>query len=101
MFEQILIPRATPVVTPEELAAFARFDIPSSSPMTEDYELIQEYIESATDNVEMMASVACINEQILLTFDSFPIETLVRNSIICLARSIDRGGGSLNAGQRV
>jgi hypothetical protein len=78
MYEKILIPRANPVVTVEELAAFARFDVPeqfsSQSPLTNNpgYDLVVEYIESATDHVEMLAAVACITETILLTFDSFP-----------------------------
>src|SRR5258708_15561659 len=78
MFEKILTPRATPVVTPEQLAAFARFDLPTqfdtASPpnVTEDYQLLRDYIEAATDHVETIAAVACITEEMLLTFDFFP-----------------------------
>ncbi len=78
MYQQILIKRATPVVTPAELAAFSRFDLPdqydTSSPpnISVDWALLEEYIESATDAVETMAAVACISEEILLTFDFFP-----------------------------
>jgi hypothetical protein len=78
MYQQILTPRATPVVTPEQLAAFGRFDVPDqydmSSPpnVTDDYALLEEMIEAATDAVETLAAVACISEEILLTFDFFP-----------------------------
>ena len=45
----------------------------SSPPnLTEDYALLQEMIEAATDAVETLAAVACINEEMLLTFDFFP-----------------------------
>ncbi len=79
MYEQIQTPRETPVITPEQLAAFGRFDVPQqyvvgSSPqvLTDDYALLQTFIEAATDEVETTAAQACLNEQILLTFDSFP-----------------------------
>ena len=78
MYQQILTKRATPVVTPEQLAAFGRFDVPdqydTSSPpnLTADYELLLEFIEAATDAVETIAAVACISEETLLTFDFFP-----------------------------
>jgi len=78
MYQQILTKRATPVVTPAELAAWARFDLPdqydTSSPpnLTEDWLLLENAIEAATDAVETMAAVACISEEMLLTFDFFP-----------------------------
>ena len=37
-----------------------------------DYSLLQEMIEAATDAVETIAAVACISENMLLTFDFFP-----------------------------
>lgn len=78
MFEKILTPRATPVITPEQLASFARFDLPTqydtSSPpnVTEDYQFLLDSIEAATDHVETLAAQACITEELLLTFDFFP-----------------------------
>lgn len=79
MYELIQTPRETPVITPEQLAAFGRWDCPqmyvgASSPQvyTDDYELLLTFIEAATDEVETMAAQACLNEQILLTFDAFP-----------------------------
>ena len=79
MYEAILTSRAIPVVTPEQLAAFGRFDCPQkyvvgSSPAvyTDDYELLLTFIDAATDEVESTAAQACVTEQVLLTFDSFP-----------------------------
>lgn len=72
MYEKILTPRTTPVVTPEQLAAFGRFDVPQSSPVSVDYQLLQTFIEAATDEVETLAATACLNEQLMLTFDFFP-----------------------------
>jgi len=78
MYQEILTPRSTPVITPEQLAAFGRFDVPdeydTSSPpnVTEDYQYLLDSIEAATDAVETLAAVACISEEILLTFDFFP-----------------------------
>jgi hypothetical protein len=78
MYEQIVTDRAVPVVTPEQLSSFGRFDMPqqyvdgSSQPYTDDYQLLLTFIEAATDEIESTAATACINEQILLTFDYFP-----------------------------
>jgi uncharacterized phiE125 gp8 family phage protein len=78
MFEQLVTPRANPVLTPEDLAAFGRWDVPtqydSSSPplVTPEYALILEYIESATDYIEQMAAVATTSQRWLLTLDFFP-----------------------------
>jgi hypothetical protein len=79
MYEQILTARAVPVITPEQLAAFGRFDVPESSPMSQDYQLLELFIAAATDQVESMAAQACLNEQILLTFDFFPNQQDPRN----------------------
>jgi hypothetical protein len=86
MYEQILTPRSQPVVTPEQLASFGRFDLPQkyvygSSPAvyTDDYQMLLTFIEAATDEVESMAAQACLNEQILLTFDFFPGQQDPRN----------------------
>lgn len=78
MFEQILTPRATAVVTPEQVASFGRFDCPpqydSVSPqvLNADYQMLQLMIEAATDQVEIMSATAMINETVLLTLDFFP-----------------------------
>lgn len=81
MYQRIITPRQNPIVTPEQLAAFGRFDCPqqyewppTSSPliMTADYGLLETFIEAATDQVETMAAEACTNEQVLLTLDFFP-----------------------------
>jgi uncharacterized phiE125 gp8 family phage protein len=78
MFEKIVTPRATPVVTPEELASFGRFDCPeqytSMSPVVvnPDYSLLQLFIEAASDKVEDLSATAMITETLLLTFDFFP-----------------------------
>ena len=59
MYERILTPRTTPIVTPEQLASFGRFDLPQqyvygSSPavLTADYANLLLYIDAATDEVE-------------------------------------------------
>ena len=78
MFEQVLVPRANPVVLPEDLAAFARFDCPeqysSVSPLVlnPDYTLLQLFIEAASDQVEILSATAMITETLLLTLDFFP-----------------------------
>ena len=79
MYEKIVTPRSQPVVTPEQVAAFGRFCCPQqyvvgSSPVmeTEEYSLLETFIEAATDTVEDWAATACLNEQVLLTFDYFP-----------------------------
>src|SRR5882672_5761255 len=79
MYEKIVTARTASVITPEQLAAFGRFDIPQkyvtgSSPqvLTADYALLQTFIAAATDEVETLAAQACLNEQVLLTFDFFP-----------------------------
>ena len=72
MYQKILTPRTTPVITPETLAEFGRFDVPQSSPVSVAYELLETFIEAATDEVETVAAWACENEQVLLTLDFFP-----------------------------
>jgi len=81
MYEKIITPRTTPVVTPEQLAAFGRFDVPQSSPVSADYQLLETFIEAATDQVETLAATACLNEQIQLTFDYFPGQQDPRNQL--------------------
>lgn len=79
MYEKILIPRTQPVITPGRLASFGRFDLPqqfvygqSPAVLTDDWQLLLTMIEAATDECESMAATACLNEQVLLTFDFFP-----------------------------
>jgi hypothetical protein len=78
MYEKVITPRANPVCTPEQLAAFGNFDCPvqfdgcSPPNVTADYALIQTFIEAATDQVETLAATATTAQQILLTFDLFP-----------------------------
>src|SRR6266481_33973 len=79
MYELIKTPRTAPVITPEQLAAFGRFDVPQSSPVSQDYQLLQLFIAAATDQVETCAAQACLNEQVLLTFDFFPNQQDPRN----------------------
>jgi hypothetical protein len=86
MYQQIITPRSAPVITPEQLAAFGRFDLPQqyvtgSSPQveTDDYALLETFIEAATDEVETAAATACLLEQVLLTFDYFPGQQDPRN----------------------
>ena len=87
MYQQIIVPRQTPVVTPEELASFARFDLPAqfdtSSPpnTTADYALIEAFIEAASDQVEVLTGRALITERILETYDFFPGTRDPRNMI--------------------
>jgi uncharacterized phiE125 gp8 family phage protein len=81
MYQQITNPRATPLVTPEQLASFGRFDIPQNSPMTADYQMLQLFIEAATDQVEQLAATATVTEQILETYDFFPGQADPRNML--------------------
>jgi hypothetical protein len=74
VFQQIITPRAAPVITPETLCSFARIDVPQSSPPSDDYLLLGTFIEAATDEIENMAATACAPEEIFLTFDMFPNE---------------------------
>ncbi len=92
MYEQILTPRTVPVVTPEQLASFGRFDLPQqyvsgSSPavLTADYSMLQLYIDAATDEVETTAAQACLNEQVLETYDFFPGQCDPRNMFFGLS----------------
>lgn len=72
MYTQTITPNASPVVTPELLASFGHFDVPQSSPVSEDYLLLELFIQAATDQVETMAATACLQQQTLLTLDFFP-----------------------------
>ncbi len=79
MYQKTLTYAENPVITPERLAAFGRFDVPQqyisgSSPVTQtdDYSLLEVFIQAATEQVEIMAQTACQTEQILLTLDFFP-----------------------------
>lgn len=79
MFQEILVSRVIPVITPEQLAVYGRWDCPEeycdeNSPPTVslEYALIETFIDAATDQVETMAAQACLNEQVLLTFDFYP-----------------------------
>lgn len=81
MYSQVITPRSSVIVTPEQLAAFGRFDVPEqyvsgSSPLTltVDYALLQLFIEAATDQVEVFAATACLTETVLETYDFFPQE---------------------------
>ncbi|MGA8877951.1 MAG: head-tail connector protein [Candidatus Korobacteraceae bacterium] len=79
MYQQIVTPSTQPVITPAQLAAFGRFDVPQqyvtgSSPqtLTADYSLLETFISAATEQVEIMAQTACLQEQVLLTLDFWP-----------------------------
>jgi hypothetical protein len=91
MYQQITTPRTQPVVTPSQLAAFGRFDLPQqyvygSSPAvyTDDYNMLLMMIDAATDECESMAATACLNEQVLLTFDFFPGQADPRQEMLAL-----------------
>jgi hypothetical protein len=86
MFQKVVTPAANPVITPQRLAAFGRFDVPQqyvtgSSPQvqTDDYSLLQVFIQAATDQVEILAQTACLMEQVYVTFDFFPNSEDPRN----------------------
>lgn len=80
MYQEILTPSSTPVVTPAQLAAFGRFECSqqyeslTSTPLvtTADWQMLELFIAAATEQVEVMAAQACLNEQVLLTLDFFP-----------------------------
>ncbi len=76
MYEKILTARSAPVITPKQLCAFGRFDVPEVGP---DYSLLELFISAATDQVETMSAQACLNEQLVLTFDFFPNQQDPRN----------------------
>jgi hypothetical protein len=82
MYQEILTPRSIPVITPLQLAAFGRFDLPQENDA--DYELLLMMIEAATDEVESMAAQACLTEEILLTFDFFPGQADPRQEMMAL-----------------
>jgi hypothetical protein len=86
MYQQILQPRSGPIVTIPQLCNFARVDVPEqfvsgSSPqtLTDDWDTMQLFIDAATDTVEIMAATACLNEQVLETYDYFPGQQDPRN----------------------
>jgi hypothetical protein len=72
MFQEIITARQSPVLTPEQVAAFGRFDVPQSSPVSEDYLMLEIFIDAATDQVETLAATACLTEEIVETYDFFP-----------------------------
>ena len=79
MYQDVLVPRENPVITPEQLAVFGHFDcpeqyVPNSSPQTTSlqYALLETFIEAATDQVETLAQYAALTEQLVVTFDFFP-----------------------------
>jgi hypothetical protein len=77
MYEKILTqPEAEPVSV-SQLCAFGRFDIPSRA--SADYALLGTFISAAREQVETMSAQACLNEEVLLTFDFFPNQQDPRN----------------------
>ncbi len=91
MYQKVITQRTQPVVTPAQLASFGRFDLPlqyvaGSSPLvlTDDYAMLLVYIEAATDEVESMAAQACLNEQIVETYDYFPGQSDPRQEMLAL-----------------
>jgi hypothetical protein len=91
MYQEILAERTQPVITPEQLASFGRFDVPQkyaygSSPavLTDDYQMLLTMIEAATDEIESMAAQACLSEQRLETYDFFPGQADPRNYFLGL-----------------
>lgn len=69
MYQKILTPPVQPVITPQRLAAFGRFDVPENY---DDFQLLKTFIAAATEQVEILAATACQLEQVLLTLDFFP-----------------------------
>lgn len=79
MFQQILQRRSQPIVTPQQLAVFGKFNLPQqfvfgSSPavLSDKWEMLLMYIDAATDEVEHMAQTACLNETVLEVHNCFP-----------------------------
>jgi hypothetical protein len=86
MYQKVITPRTSPVITPEQLAAWGKWQCPQkyetgTSPLTytDDYSLLLTFIEAATDEVETLADTACLNEQVVLTFDYFPGQENLRS----------------------
>ena len=77
MYQSIITPRSGPIVTIAQLCNFSRVDIPE--PGSDDEDTINTFIEAATDTVEILAATACLNEQILETYDYFPGQSDPRN----------------------
>lgn len=79
MYQKVITASQILPVTPGQVAAFGRFTCPQvyvtgSSPAvyTDEYQLLLTFIQAATNEVETMAATACLNEQILETYDYFP-----------------------------
>jgi len=79
MFQKVLTPATSAVITPARLAEFGHFDVPeqyvpNSSPQvqTDAFTLLQVFIAAATEQVEICAQFACQPEQIQLALDFFP-----------------------------
>jgi uncharacterized phiE125 gp8 family phage protein len=90
MYQAITTPRSQPVVTPEQLASFGRFDLPqqyvygSTTQLTDDYQMLLTFIEAATDEIEDMAAQACLQESIVETYDYFPGQSDPRQEMLAL-----------------
>jgi hypothetical protein len=91
VFQEILQRRAQPIVTPQQLAVFGRFNLPqqfvyNSSPavLTDKWEMLLMFIDAATDEVEHMAQTACLNEQVLEVFNCFPGHEHLYNQVDAL-----------------
>lgn len=79
MYQKVLQSAANPVVSPQRLAAFGRFDLPEqyvsgSSPAvtTDDYALLLTFIQASTEEVEKLAQWAILTEQVVETADFYP-----------------------------
>jgi hypothetical protein len=86
MYQQIVTPRTAPVISVPQLCNFARVDVPQqyvtgASPQTEtpDWSMYELFISAATDEIESMAATACLQEQVLETYDYFPGQGDPRN----------------------
>lgn len=78
LYEKIITPRAVPVITVAQQCNFSHIDLPdqydqqSPPQLTQDWMLLETFIDAASDQVETLAAQAMVTEEIELTFDFFP-----------------------------
>lgn len=79
MYQKVITRPVAEFVTPQQLAAFGRFDLPQqfvfgSSPavLTDEWELLLTFITAAREEVEHIAQTCCFFQQILEVYNCFP-----------------------------
>jgi len=78
MYRQVITPRLQPAVSVPEQCLFSHIDVPgqytADSPpvISDDWALIESFIDAASDQVETFADTALLAEQIMETYDFFP-----------------------------